>query len=597
MSTSPSEPETTPEEYRQRALLFADLGRYDEAAGEIAAGLSAAPEDPALLATLARIHLAADQPAEALVAADRAVQAGPGEINTLVVRAMALADNRRFGDAAAVATEILRRWPQDPYAQRTGAALLSESRNGQEALNAAWNGVRVAPTDAESHLVLAVVAARLRLFDLAQRAYSEALDLNEAIGEAQSDVGIVRLERRRWALALEALADEAALGTAGSPGPPSPSGSPSPPGPPGRTGPPGRSGPAAPPGSPGPSSRRDRLARPPGSSADGESRIRPFPPDRGVDATSGANSASGPSADPTAGPDLGPVADSKPGPTADPAAGAAAGSAAGPASDPTADPVTGPAADSAAGPGADLAAGSVSGPGADLAGGSTADPAADSASGSHSAASGSAADPDSGAEPGSDSGTPSRSRRSSDSGYPVSGPPGPPSDPEFPRPYPAPDRPEPDVDAYDPALAARGDIWNAPPSIARPTAPVLDPSGDSADGVRQAVLYGANGAMIAALLTALMATASGGASRVWAALVSVILFVAVLVWLSRRLTEPLANALGRMRKANRSLAGAAYLTFVAPILIMVYALVGGLIPLVAAIVIAALAEVLVITRR
>jgi hypothetical protein len=151
--------------------------------------------------------------------------------------------------------------------------------------------------------------------------------------------------------------------------------------------------------------------------------------------------------------------------------------------------------------------------------------------------------------------------------------------------------------AYDPALAARGDIWNTPPSIARPTAPVLDPSGDSADGVRQAVRYGANGAIVAALLTALMATASGGASRVWAGLISVIIFAAVLIWLSRRLTEPLANALGRMRKADRRLAGAAYLTFVAPLLILVYALIGGLIPLVAAVVLAALAEILVITRR
>jgi hypothetical protein len=179
----------------------------------------------------------------------------------------------------------------------------------------------------------------------------------------------------------------------------------------------------------------------------------------------------------------------------------------------------------------------------------------------------------------------------------VSGPPGPPSDPEFPRPYPAPDRPEPDPGAYDPALAARGDIWNVPPSIARPTAPVLDPSGDSTDGVRQAVLYGANGVLVAALLTALMATSSGGASRVWAGLISVILFASVLIWLSRRLTEPLANALGRMRKANRPLAGAAYLTFVAPILILVYALIGGLIPLLAAMVMAVLAETLVLTRR
>ena len=179
----------------------------------------------------------------------------------------------------------------------------------------------------------------------------------------------------------------------------------------------------------------------------------------------------------------------------------------------------------------------------------------------------------------------------------MSGPPGPPSDPEFPRAYPAPDRPEPDPDAYDPAVAARGDIWNDTPSIARPTAPVLDPSGDSADAMRQAVLYGANGVLVAALLTALMATTSGGASRVWAGLISVIIFVAVLVWLGRRLTEPMATALTRMRTVDRRLAGAAYLTFVAPLLIFVYALVGGLIPLIAAMVIAALAEILVLTRR
>ena len=194
---APLDPETTPEEYRQRALLLADLGRYDEAAGEIAAGLSAAPNDAGLLATLARVHLAAEQPAEALVAAERASTAAPGTLTTQVVRAMALTDNRRFGDAAQVAGEILRQWPADAYAQRTGAALLSEARNGQEALNAAWNGVRVAPSEAEAHLVLAVVAARLRLFDLAQRAYAEALELDESIEDAQYDMGIVRFERRR----------------------------------------------------------------------------------------------------------------------------------------------------------------------------------------------------------------------------------------------------------------------------------------------------------------------------------------------------------------------------------------------------------------
>ncbi|BBH65073.1 hypothetical protein ACTI_17580 [Actinoplanes sp. OR16] len=224
--SAPIEPETTPEEHRQRALLLADLGRYDEAAEEIAAGLTSAPQEASLLATLATIHLAADQPAEALAAADRAAAGTPPALAGLVVRAMALTDSRRFGDAARIAEGILAGWPEDAYAQRTGAALLSEARNGQEALNAAWNGVRVAPAEAEAHLVLAVVAARLRLFDLAQRAYGEALELDATIGDAASEVGIVRFERRRWARALEDLAELASLGVPAETGVPTEAGIP-----------------------------------------------------------------------------------------------------------------------------------------------------------------------------------------------------------------------------------------------------------------------------------------------------------------------------------------------------------------------------------
>jgi Flp pilus assembly protein TadD len=452
VSTSPFESETTPEEYRQRALLFADLGRYDDAAGEIAAGLATAPADPGLLATLARVHIAAEQPVEALIAAERAVAAAPEEINPLVVRAMALADNRRFADAAGVATEILRRWPDDPFAQRTGAALLSESRNGQPALNAAWQGVKMAETEPEAHLVLAVVAARLRLFDLAQQAYARALDLDEAIGDAQQDVGIVRLERRRWALALESLADEAALGSAAPASPPPPDPSPEPP----------------------------------------QSFPRAFPaPDR---------------------------------PEPEP-----------PESFPR-------------------------------------------------------------GYPGRDRPEP-EPPESLPRGYPGRDRPEPEPPESFPRAYPAPDRPEPKPAAFDPTVAARGDVWNGPPPISRPAGPVLDPSADSADALRQAVLYGANGVLVAALLVALMSTASSGASRVWAGLIGVIIFVAVLFWLRRRLTEPMGAALGRLRARDRRRSVAVYLMLGAPLLIVAYAVIGGPIPLVAAMIVAAAAEALVISRR
>ncbi len=383
---APLDPETTPEEYRQRALLLADLGRYDEAAQEIAAGLVDAPDEPSLLATLARIHLAAEQPGEALRAAEKAVAVAPDTLTGLVVRAMALSDSQKYGEAAQVATEIIRQWPADAYAQRTGAALLSESRNGQEALNAAWNGVRVAPAEAEAHLVLAVVAARLRLFDLAQRAYAQALDLDSAIGDAQRDVGIVRFERRRWAKALESLADQATL---------------------------------------------------------------PGAPDE-------------------------------------------------------------------------------------------------------------------------------------DGAYPS----------PFPRPYPAPDRPDPEEPPSHTSAS-----WTGEPAVSKPSRPVLDSSESSAEAVRRHVLYGTNATLVTGVMAGLMTLASDGISRVWAGLIGILIFVGVVFVLNRAVPEPLAVALTRLRHHNRPLAAAAYVGFVAPLLLFVYALAGGVIPLVTALVLAALAEVLILTKR
>lgn len=388
---TPLEPETTPEEYRQRALLLADLGRYDEAAQEIASGLAAAPDEPSLLATLARIHLAAEQPSEALRAAEKAAAAAPDTITGMVVRAMALTDSQKYGEAAQVATEILRQWPADAYAQRTGAALLSESRNGQEALNAAWNAVRVAPAEAEAHLVLAVVAARLRLFDLAQRAYTQALDLDPAVGDAQRDMGIVRFERRRWAQALEVLADEATLPTAAG------------------------------------------------------------------------------------------------------------------------------------------------------------------------------ADPD----------------RNGD--YPS----------PFPRKYPAPDRIDPDE-----KREKRGSgSWVAEPAVSKPVGPVLDPSEPSAAAVGRGVLYGANATLVAGVMAGLMTLASDGISRAWAGVIGILIFVGVVFGLNRIVPEPLARALSRIRTHDRKLAAATYVGFVAPLLFFVYALVGGVVPLVAGMVLAALAVLLIQIRR
>ncbi|MGC4804079.1 tetratricopeptide repeat protein [Micromonospora sp. DT233] len=203
--------DATAEGYLQRAHLLADLGRYDEAAGEVGFALALESANAAALTTLGRVHLAAGRPAEARAAADAALAVAPDAVGPLVVRGLALTDLREYADAARVADRLLAVGPADAYAQRSAAAILSGSRGGQPALNAAWRGVELAPEEAQGHLVLALVAARLRLYDLAERAYREALRLDPELERAGDEPGIVRLERRRYAEALAELAEDVPL--------------------------------------------------------------------------------------------------------------------------------------------------------------------------------------------------------------------------------------------------------------------------------------------------------------------------------------------------------------------------------------------------
>lgn len=221
-SEAPSGEAESVDGFIQRAQLLAELGRHDEAAAELGFAVSLDPDNPRALTVLAQVHLAADRPAEALAAAEAAVQAAPDAAYPMVTRALALIDLRRFGAAARIADELLARWPTDAYAQRSAAGILGEARNGQPALNAAWRGVELAPTEAEAHLVLGLIAARLELFDLAERAYREALRLDPSLAEAGQDVGIIRLERRRYTLALAKLAELAGAEPAAIPSPAKP---------------------------------------------------------------------------------------------------------------------------------------------------------------------------------------------------------------------------------------------------------------------------------------------------------------------------------------------------------------------------------------
>lgn len=203
--------QATPDGFVARAELLADLGRYGEAAAELGLAVALDPEHVPALTLLSRVLLAADRDEEALAAAERALAVAPADLGALIARGLALAELDRRAEAATTAEEILRLDPTDAYAQSSAAAILAEVRNGQQALNAAWRGVELAPEQAGGHLILGLVAARMELFDLAERAYREALRLDPELATARHDLGLLHLERRRYHEALEHLTAAAAM--------------------------------------------------------------------------------------------------------------------------------------------------------------------------------------------------------------------------------------------------------------------------------------------------------------------------------------------------------------------------------------------------
>jgi hypothetical protein len=125
---------------------------------------------------------------------------------------------------------------------------------------------------------------------------------------------------------------------------------------------------------------------------------------------------------------------------------------------------------------------------------------------------------------------------------------------------------------------------------------VLDRSEAFAAIFRAAVLYSSNGILIAAVLAAVMTGISGGVARTWGGVIGVVVLVAFVVWLARVLPVPFGTAIQEVRSTPR-LVAAVYAAALAPVGLVAFAVVGGVVPLVVAMVLAAFAELAILTQR
>jgi len=122
----------------------------------------------------------------------------------------------------------------------------------------------------------------------------------------------------------------------------------------------------------------------------------------------------------------------------------------------------------------------------------------------------------------------------------------------------------------------------------------LDAGRTISGGLRRLVLYGAGWSLVATVVVAFLAPAAPGLSRILAVLAA--LGGALVVWRYAARIPGLPAILSGLLRADRGLALAVYAVAAAPLLLVLYALVGGPWPLVAGITAAMLAEFAALTR-
>ena len=170
-------------------LLF-DLNRFDEAREELGGALRSDPAHVPSLTLLAILEMLVENHDEALTAATAALAAEPTYEPALFARGHALALSRNTDQALTAAEELQQRNPDSWWHQVHYALIVSQARNGQDALDAAWVAVKLAPEEARAHLTLAVVSAYLGLEELSQRAAAAAERLNpEAMALLEGEAG------------------------------------------------------------------------------------------------------------------------------------------------------------------------------------------------------------------------------------------------------------------------------------------------------------------------------------------------------------------------------------------------------------------------
>lgn len=200
----------------QRAQALLDLGRPADAVELLHPLLAEDPGNAAAWGLLAMARLGLGDVPGALHATEEGLRAEPAHHTLWQLRALALGRAGRLDEAVAAGEEALRLEPESHRSHLLLARILAERpRQLPRALELARHAARLAPTEAEPHLVAGSLAHRLKRYPEAERGYRAALEVDPRNADAHTALGalwVSRLRTRRRMLgeAFQAFAGAAA---------------------------------------------------------------------------------------------------------------------------------------------------------------------------------------------------------------------------------------------------------------------------------------------------------------------------------------------------------------------------------------------------
>ena len=195
----------------ERADQLLAIGRPAAAIDLLSTHVAAHPEDAWALRLLATAYVESDRFAEALRWADRAVSVEPLAAGSWHGRATALLGLDRVDEAIVAATRAVELEPDNWIEQYLlGRALVHSSSRAREAIGIARTTVRLAPHEADAHVLLGMAYSKLGDTAEEAAAYRAALAIDPENTPARNNLAVLDLREGRHVQAMRGFRDAVA---------------------------------------------------------------------------------------------------------------------------------------------------------------------------------------------------------------------------------------------------------------------------------------------------------------------------------------------------------------------------------------------------